>query len=150
MSLLDCGFCFFTNFPCRLSTSEMKFDLPCDESLFAARHPFMEPNFTASRRLTTYEAFQSLFGYHESPAPQKDREDNGIKSNPLNLNAMDMFILIHRVYSCILLLLLKLTVSSSLCLYPHTHHPVCILPWPFSKSVWHIISLRRRKTIHRL
>jgi hypothetical protein len=92
MTLLDCAFSFFANFPCHLTVTEMKFDLPCEENLFASRNPFSEPTFKASRNLTTYEAFNSLF---IQPNPQLS---NHSKKNPLGLNPMDMFILIHCKY----------------------------------------------------
>lgn len=92
MTLIDCAFSFFANFPARLMMSEMKFDLPCEEYLFSSYHPFSEPSFTPSRRLTTYDAFQSLFGQARIPTDQTQAK----KGNPLGLNALDMFILIHR------------------------------------------------------
>lgn len=104
MTLLDCAFSFFTNFPCRLAVSEMKFSLPCEESLFAAAHPFSEPNFNANRQLTTYEAFRSLFRQCKTLNIYGRTDENGFKGNPLNLNPMDMFILIHRMYILILVL----------------------------------------------
>ncbi|CZT53013.1 uncharacterized protein RSE6_14444 [Rhynchosporium secalis] len=91
MTLLDCGFCFFTNFPCRISLSEMKFDLPSEDSFFASVHPFQEPNFSTSRNMTTREAYQGLFKPSQVPA-------QGTKGNPLGLSPMDMFILIHLLY----------------------------------------------------
>ena len=108
MTLLDCAFSFFANFPCRLSVSEMKFDLPCEEQIFASCHPFAELNFTPSRRLTTYEAFQSMFGPKANLVPGQER-----KSNPLGLNPMDMFILIHRTLPLLLPHLMLLTLSST-------------------------------------
>ncbi|KAL2065310.1 hypothetical protein VTL71DRAFT_2979 [Oculimacula yallundae] len=91
MTLLDCAFSFFANYPCRLSLSEMKFDLPSEESFFASLHPFQEPNFTLSRNLTTADAFHSLF------QPIQGSEQ-GMRGNPQGLNPMDMFILIHLLY----------------------------------------------------
>ena len=93
MTLLDCAFSFFANFPCRITLSEMKFDLPCEEIFFSSAHPFSERNFTFSRRITVNEAFRSLF-------PPKTTVTNPLsnqsqKTNPLGLNPMDMFILIH-------------------------------------------------------
>jgi hypothetical protein len=93
MTLLDCAFSFFANFPCRLIVTEMKFDLPCEEFLFSSQHPFSEPKFKISRELTTYEAFKSLFIPEKSSPPTSHG-----KKNPLSLNALDMFILIHRAY----------------------------------------------------
>ncbi|KAJ5969068.1 hypothetical protein N7501_005316 [Penicillium viridicatum] len=88
ISLLDGAFFFFQNFPCRLTHTEMECDLPCDESLFFSEHPFAEPNFRFSRGLTVSEAFKNLF-------------DEAPKSNPMDLSALDMFILIHILFSFI-------------------------------------------------
>ncbi|KAJ5040593.1 uncharacterized protein L3040_006245 [Drepanopeziza brunnea f. sp. 'multigermtubi'] len=90
MTLFDCAFCFFVNFPCRISVSEMEFDLPCEESFFASHHPFSEPGFTFSRNITTVDAFQSLF--------KPSQISQGPSRNPYNLNPADMFILIHMLY----------------------------------------------------
>jgi hypothetical protein len=92
MTLLDCAFAFFSNFPCRLSVTEMKFDLVCEESFFASSHPFSEPMFKPSRHLTTYEAFKSLFCQEQSQAAEDKK-----KVNPLGLSLVDMFTLIHRM-----------------------------------------------------
>ncbi|OQD85170.1 hypothetical protein PENSOL_c105G02686 [Penicillium solitum] len=88
ISLLDGAFFFFQNFPCRLTHTEMQCDLPCDESLFFSEHPFAEPNFRFSRGLKVSEAFKNLFD--ETPV-----------SNPMDLTALDMFILIHILFSFI-------------------------------------------------
>jgi hypothetical protein len=102
MTLLDCAFSFFANFPCRLTLSEMRFDLPCEDIYFSSLHPFSERSFTFSRRITLNEAFHSLF-LHKPTMPTS----NPIKkNNPLGLNPMDMFILIHS--EMILLLILSL------------------------------------------
>jgi hypothetical protein len=95
MTLLDSAFSFFANYPCRLTISEMKFDLPSEEFLFTSTHPFTDPKFTPSRQLTVYEAFQSLFGQQKVAVVP----NQGKKGNPLGLNPMDMFILIHRMFS---------------------------------------------------
>ncbi|CAI7666410.1 unnamed protein product [Penicillium crustosum] len=88
ISLLDGAFLFFQNFPCRLTHTEMQCDLPCDESLFSSEHPFAEPNFRFSRGLRVSEAFKNLF-------------DEAPESNPMDLTALDMFILIHILFSFI-------------------------------------------------
>ncbi|KAJ5427329.1 hypothetical protein N7465_002399, partial [Penicillium sp. CMV-2018d] len=88
ISLLDGAFFFFQNFPCRLTHTEMQCDLPCDESLFFSQHPFAEPNFRFSRGLTVSGAFENLF-------------DEAPESNPMDLSALDMFILIHILFSFI-------------------------------------------------
>ncbi|RDL41769.1 uncharacterized protein BP5553_01748 [Venustampulla echinocandica] len=94
MTLLDCAFCFFANFPCRLTNQERAFDLPSEEHIFGSSRPFSEPNFVSSRHLTVFEAYQSLFTRHYSqPTQDQERE-----INPLALNLMDMFVLIHLLY----------------------------------------------------
>ncbi|KAI2674968.1 transcriptional regulator family: Fungal Specific TF [Penicillium roqueforti] len=88
ISLLDCAFFFFQNYPCRLTHTEMECDLPCDELLFFSEHPFAETNFRFSRGFTLSEAFKNLF-------------DEAPESNPMDLTALDMFILIHILFSFI-------------------------------------------------
>lgn len=72
----------------------MKFDLPSEDYLFKLRHPFGEAKFKPSRRVTTYDAFLSLFS-PKNTAANSEQEKLG---NPLDLNPVDMFILIHRRY----------------------------------------------------
>ncbi|KAH8802667.1 hypothetical protein F5884DRAFT_755982 [Xylogone sp. PMI_703] len=80
----------------KISTSELKFDLPCPESVFAAAHPFLESSFDLSRNTTTYEAFQSLF---EPITPQSGtKQEISEPINPLRFTPLDMFVLIHREY----------------------------------------------------
>jgi hypothetical protein len=83
ISLLDCAFFFYQNYPCRLTQSEMECDLPSDESVFFSEHPFAEPKFCFSRELTITAAFENLL------------EETELK--PMDLTALDMFILIHRM-----------------------------------------------------
>jgi hypothetical protein len=97
ITLFDCALAFFANFPCRLTVSEMRFDLPCEEGIFASSRPFAEPKFAPSRHLTTYEAFQSLFGQLKPTTVP----NQGKKGNPLGLNPMDMFILVHSKPHCV-------------------------------------------------
>ncbi|KAJ5860262.1 transcriptional regulator family: Fungal Specific TF [Penicillium soppii] len=87
ISLLDCAFFFYQNYPCRLTQSEMECDLPSDESVFFSEHPFAEPKFCFSRELTITAAFENLL------------EETELK--PMDLTALDMFILIHLLYSFI-------------------------------------------------
>jgi len=103
ISLLDCAFSFFANYPCRLTLSDLG-ELPCEDVFFRSAHPFSVPNFTASRHITVYEAFQSLLGQHIPPTSNPES-----KVNPLGLNPLDMFILIH-------------------CSYPHLHHLIECMP----------------------
>jgi hypothetical protein len=90
ITLLDCTFSFFANFP--------------------------------SRDLTTYDAFQSLFGERKCPTIPPNPENKG---NSLYFNPMDMFILIHRKYDsasyyCIFLILIVLYV------HVHKHITLCL------------------------
>jgi len=88
IALLDCAFCFYQNYPCRLTFSEMECELPCEEALFESEHPFLERNFRFTRGLTLCGAFQNLFDsshkHGQSPDPSQ-----------MNLTVMDMFLLIH-------------------------------------------------------
>ncbi|OQE06463.1 hypothetical protein PENVUL_c018G02310 [Penicillium vulpinum] len=88
ISLLDCAFFFYQNYPCRLTHTEMECELPCEELLFFSEHPFTEPTFRFSRGLTLSEAFENLF-------------DEAPESSPMDLTALDMFILIHILFSFI-------------------------------------------------
>lgn len=92
MTLLDSAFVFFSNFPSRLSVNEMKFDLQSDEALFASPHPFSEPTFLFSRQLTLYQVFRSIF------SQDKLQPADGTDINPLGLNVVDMFSLIHSMH----------------------------------------------------
>lgn len=92
MTLLDVAFVFFSNFPSRLATPELRFDLHCEEDLFASPHPFSEPSFKLSRNLTVYEAFKSLF------SKEKTQPRDATIANPLGLGVVDMFTLVHRMF----------------------------------------------------
>ncbi|KAJ5557054.1 hypothetical protein N7494_000969 [Penicillium frequentans] len=93
VSLMDCAFYFYQNYPYRLTTSEMENDFPCEQSIFQAEHPFAEPNFRLSRNLTLYEAFQNLFA-----RPQ----DSHVQTpDSMDLTVLDMFMLIHVLFAFI-------------------------------------------------
>ncbi|KAJ5335501.1 transcriptional regulator family: Fungal Specific TF [Penicillium brevicompactum] len=85
--LIDSAFNFFQNYPCRLTQLELRCDLPCDETLFSSQHPFSEPNFRFARELTMTKAFENFL------------DESYVQ--PMDLNIMDMFILIHLIYSYI-------------------------------------------------
>lgn len=91
ISLLDCAFFFYQNYPCRLTHAELECELPCEESVFQAEHPFSEPNFQLNRDITIYKAFQNLF-----EPPKKD--GYGTEANEMRLTVLDTFILIHGTY----------------------------------------------------
>lgn len=89
--LLDCAFYFFSNYPPRLVISEFTPDLICQSYIFAAAHPFLTPNFRPSRNLNVYAAFRSLFWTESHPFDVQQAD----AVNPLQLNTLDMFLLIH-------------------------------------------------------
>lgn len=76
----------------RIAFQEMNFELPCEEVLWGSSHPFAEKTFTPNRNVTLFEAFQSLFG---QPKAAPVAVVQATKGNPLGLNPMDMFTLIH-------------------------------------------------------
>jgi len=72
----------------------MRFELPCEEQLWASSHPVAEKSFTPNRNITLFDAFQSLFGQLKPSTPPVQ----ATKGNPYGLNPMDMFTLIHLIY----------------------------------------------------
>ncbi|KAJ5980542.1 hypothetical protein N7481_007840 [Penicillium waksmanii] len=94
ISLLDCAFFFYQNYPCRLTHSEMECELPCEESVFQAEHPFSEPSFRFNRDITIYSAFQKLF----EPVKQ---EGQSVDIYDMGLTVLDTFILIHVLFAFI-------------------------------------------------
>ncbi|CAI7640083.1 unnamed protein product [Penicillium pancosmium] len=94
ISLLDCAFFFYQNYPCRLTHSEMECELPCEESVFQAEHPFSEPSFRFNRDITIYSAFQNLFEPVKQEGQSADIYDMG-------LTVLDTFILIHVLFAFI-------------------------------------------------
>ncbi|KAL4917708.1 hypothetical protein BDW62DRAFT_81297 [Aspergillus aurantiobrunneus] len=98
VSTLDCAFLFYQNYPCRLSHTELQWEFPCLDSVWASEHPFAEPNFQVSRGFTIRDAFSGLF----EEATQRDLPTSSPSSNPIaNLTVSDMFILIHVLYAFI-------------------------------------------------
>ncbi|KAI9037717.1 uncharacterized protein KD926_000058 [Aspergillus affinis] len=99
ISLLDCAFVFYQNYPCRLSHTEMESDFPCAEAVFASGHPFQEPKFQLMREFNISDTFQSLFHEHSS----KTSSPSGFSMSGVNmlsgLTFLDMFILIHMLYA---------------------------------------------------
>jgi len=132
IALLDCAGRIYSNFPCRMAPAEFDTDLPCKESIFSSRHPFMQDELIFAPRLTISQAFGQLFegkartssaglsssmalvnsNFAETP-PQL-----GDKDNSCDLTPFDLFILIHFLYtyihSCIMTIShdLPSTVSS--------------------------------------
>ncbi|KAF7114789.1 hypothetical protein CNMCM5793_000328 [Aspergillus hiratsukae] len=97
ISLLDCAFSFYSNYPCRLTHTEMECDFPCQEAVFDSQHPFVEPNFRFSRDVSVSEAFENLF---DSPA-NEDGSQAGVPDHIADMTVLDMFILIHLLYAFI-------------------------------------------------
>ncbi|ODH44949.1 hypothetical protein ACO22_00572 [Paracoccidioides brasiliensis] len=97
ISMIDSAMPFYQNYPSRLTNIELQCDLPCQETYFAARNPFLEPDFRLSRGMTVYQAFQSLFVEQGSVRPLFVHRGTNI----LHLGIMDMFLLIHQIYSYI-------------------------------------------------
>ncbi|KAL5339592.1 hypothetical protein BJX70DRAFT_149375 [Aspergillus crustosus] len=94
ISTLDCAFSFYQNYPCRLSHTELQWDFPCYESVFASEHPFAEPDFQVSRGTTIGDAFSSLFEKTSGPNTPSSRAIT-------NMTVLDMFVLIHVLYAFI-------------------------------------------------
>lgn len=90
ISLLDCAFYFYQNYPYRYGIFEMELDFPCQQSVFRSAHPFSEPNFRLSRNLSLYDAFQNLFAPSPPAIPGQVPEDV-----IMDLTIFDMFMLIH-------------------------------------------------------
>lgn len=95
MSLLDCAFFFYQNYPCRLTHAEIEAELPCEEALFRSPHPFQDPKFRFSRDITLYQAFQHMF---EPTTPDDPRASP--PPPKMDLTVLDMFIIIHGAHAC--------------------------------------------------
>ncbi|PYI03433.1 C2H2 finger domain protein [Aspergillus sclerotiicarbonarius CBS 121057] len=98
--LLDCAFSFFQNYPCRLTHTEVECDFPCAESLFALEHPYTDLSFQPSRGITISETFLRLF--EDGPKDtMPSTPDSTTSSSMASLTVLDMFILIHVLYTFI-------------------------------------------------
>ena len=97
---LDCAFCFFQNYPPRLSMAELDIDLPCIEQIYSSKNPFTEPNFRFSRDLTLRQGLEALFsnGLADPGNPKRPI----IPMRELGFTVMDMFVLIHGTLICVL------------------------------------------------
>ena len=100
IALLDCAFSFYSNFPCRLTPSELECDLPCEESVFNCEHPFAQLKFRFTRETTIYEAFQHLFvDEPETSKCQHGPDHSGHCHHTTSIGATftvtDMFLIIH-------------------------------------------------------
>jgi len=94
---LDCAFLFYQNYACRMTLTELGFDLPCEESLFDSRNPFAEPSFRFSRDMTLRMAFEALLSSGDN-AVSDDGSSTHQPMNWLGLSVLDMFILMHVLY----------------------------------------------------
>ncbi|KKK27158.1 hypothetical protein ARAM_003613 [Aspergillus rambellii] len=101
VSLLDCAFSFYQNYPCHLTHTESHWEFPCLESTFALEHPFTDPDFQVSRGITIADAFDSLF--EDYNAQETSQTASGIPASEIiaTLTVLDMFILIHVLYAFI-------------------------------------------------
>ncbi|KAF5126351.1 hypothetical protein E5D57_011048 [Metarhizium anisopliae] len=93
--LLDCAFLFFSNYPCKLAFSELEHDLPCENAVFNAKHPFAEENFRFRRGSTTAEAFEELFREQSNPPPAQRQCDVESCVNYGSRTVVDLFLTIH-------------------------------------------------------
>lgn len=95
----------------------MECELPCEESLFQAQHPFSQPNFQFSRGITIYKAFQSLF----EPIKQDSLGPSAVVSQ-MRLTVLDTFILIHGMISIVYRKISQLTdPRSSIHIHQYTY-----------------------------
>ncbi|GAM37648.1 hypothetical protein TCE0_024r07737 [Talaromyces pinophilus] len=106
IALLDCAFSFYSNFPCRITPSELECDLPCEESVFNCEHPFAQLKFRFTRETTIYEAFQHLFEDEPetSNCQHGQHHSNYCQHTPsigTTFTVTDMFLLIHILYTYI-------------------------------------------------
>lgn len=92
---LDCAFLFYQNYPCRLTFTELGFDLPCEESLFDSRNPFAEANFRFSREMTFQMAFEAILSADAAHMTATESSSAFPSSNWLGVTALDMFALMH-------------------------------------------------------
>ncbi|OAX80853.1 hypothetical protein ACJ72_04809 [Emergomyces africanus] len=118
LSMIDSAMPFYQNYPSRLTNIELQCDLPCQESHFAATHPFLEPDFRLSREMTVYQAFQNLFVGNGLVRPLFVH----CGTNKLHLGIIDMFLLIHQIYSHIHLII---NLSMPLFGNPNANKPDC-------------------------
>jgi hypothetical protein len=100
---LDCAFLFYSNYPCRLTLSELNVDLPCESSVFNSEHPFAEEDFRFSRSGNLASVFDELFCEHtphettdtqagESP---HDSRNTAAPHTRKTQTVMDLFLSIH-------------------------------------------------------
>ncbi|PGH07476.1 hypothetical protein GX51_01777 [Blastomyces parvus] len=120
VSMIDSAMPFYQNYPLRMTNIELQCDLPCHESQFAARHPFLEPDFRFSREMTVYQAFQNLFVENGPVRPLFVHRG----TNKLHLGIMDMFHLIHQIYAHIYMIInLEMPQYGN----RNTNHPDCAI-----------------------
>jgi len=107
IALLDCAMRIYSNYPCRMTLAELENDLPCKETIFSSRHPFMQDDSIFAPRITVSEAFSLLFQRKSKLAVsststasdqsgnQEDLVDSEDASTKCDLTVFDLFILIH-------------------------------------------------------
>lgn len=90
---LDCAFLFFRSFPCRLSFTELDFELCCEEPIFNAPQPFQHPRFGRRSPMTLKQGVEFLS--RSEPVLRNPSDD----TTPFTM--LSMFILIHMLYAFI-------------------------------------------------
>lgn len=118
IAFLDCSFAFYANLPPRLTTTELRCDLPCDNTVFKAAHPFSVTKFTPCRGSTINEKFQQFF------EPECHPVAGGLDPKTTVLNVQDMFLV---AYCMCTLLRLHMTVQLTIpvlfvCVHVHVTH----------------------------
>lgn len=101
---LDCAFLFYSNYPCRLTLSEMSVDMPCDSSVFNSEHPFADDNFSFSRTGNLTSVFEELFDQrpyeftnsHPGESPHSNIQTT--QHTRKTQTVIDLFISIHCMF----------------------------------------------------
>ena len=105
---LDCAFIFYSNYPCRLTLTELDVDVPCEGHIFNSEHPFTEDDFCFSRKATVADFFQELLTEHvpclipssehndaANPAQGDTRAGPAPPSRGQTKTMLDLFLSIH-------------------------------------------------------
>lgn len=132
VALLDCAFSFYSNFPCRLTPSELECDLPCEESVFNCEHPFAQLKFRFTRETTIYEAFQHLFDDEPetSNCQHGPNHSNYCQHTPsigTTFTVTDMFLMIHSTCMLSLTTTIRRSNQALLVLYSYINSHMTVL-----------------------
>jgi hypothetical protein len=121
-----------------MAPAEYDTDLPCKETIFSSRHPFMQDELIFAPRLTISQAFGQLFEGKARTSPAglsssmalvnsnfaETPPQLGDKDSSCDLTPFDLFILIHCTCwrFCAVFIDQANTCGSSLHVYPFLHH----------------------------